>query len=96
MAGVKEQRDVGAFRGATEGGKRVQESVAVEVEPRNDIEAHGLEARDHVAGVIARIGEPRDVRVTRIADHQRDPALGQRRLRDRQREPQNGSRAANY
>ena len=78
MAGIEEQRHVGAAQGLLERADGLLGGGPVEVASLDDLEAETSQRHRHAAGIVGRIGELHRVLIGRVADHQRDALFGKR------------------
>ena len=86
VAGIEEQREVGAVELAAELADRVVHGAPIEIAAFHHIEAKPAQRRRHVARVIGRIGQAAGDAVVAVADDERDLAgecarAGDRRCR---------------
>ena len=75
VPGVEQQRDVGALGLFVELAAHLAEAIAVEVIPRDDVEAEVAKLGRHVVRVVDRIGKCLDAGIGAVADHQRHAAF---------------------
>src|SRR5215831_16693693 len=76
VAAVVEDADVGGLRSARKADDGVLHSGMVEVDPPDNLEIHALERRRHILRVVRRIGQVWRIRVTAIADDERNAFVG--------------------
>ena len=76
MPGVKKHDHIRVNCAALELLQRAEEYAPVRLLNLNDLEIHALQGRRHIRRVIGRIGQPRDLLVLGIADHQRHALVG--------------------
>ena len=90
MAGIIEQRDVGALNLAAEilHGQIHRRLVEIELGAAADQgEAEGRERLGHQRGIVAGVIEPGHVLIGGVADHQRDALFGRGRCCEGERQP---------
>ncbi|MGY3530642.1 hypothetical protein ACVISU_003410 [Bradyrhizobium sp. USDA 4452] len=95
MAGVIEQRHIGAHQLAAEALDRGIETGLVEVDlglPADQRKAEPLQRAGHELCIVLRVLQPRHVLIGRIADHQRNALVGGRRLHERHCEQSGGEK----
>jgi len=80
VAGIKEQRDIGAFGPLAEVQKLLGHLVAGEVGALHHVEADIAQQRGHRLGVDRRIRKRRHILVGAVADHEGDALVGQGRV----------------
>jgi hypothetical protein len=89
VARIIEQPDIGARQLRPEGLHGAVEGGLVEIElraPAHHREAEALQGIGQELGVVGGIVQPPHIAIGRIADHQRDALVGERRRRDKARQ----------
>ena len=92
VAGIIEEADIGAAQRLGEGPDALLHVALAEVDAFDHLEAERLQLGGDVGGVVARIGEARNVLIGRVADDERH-ALVRRRRRDAGEQGREGEQA---
>jgi len=79
VAGIEEQRDIGAFRLLAEFEQLFRHPVAAEVGAFHHLEADIAQHPGYRPGVDRRVGQGCDIPVGAVADHEGDPLVGEGR-----------------
>ena len=89
MAREEKEGGVARAKRSLECGQAVAHAAAVLIGRGDHLEAKPLEGLCHSVGIVRRLPQRRDMLITVVADHQRDPLLGQGgRYGRRQRKPE--------